>query len=169
MSPQHWAQTQKDTKPTIITLEITNHVSSTLKWKQGKFTKTVMLNANSNIATFRLAPGFREFEVYEAVAVFTAATDSNPLIAEQVHIIDDDEIRYCKTTNPWKVRPKQHHPRTVDMDLNKHISNPSDDMNIPIVQPTKDEEVITDEALILTYHRQFEKTYHLDAFKTWKN
>ena len=112
MSPQYWAQTQKDTKTTPGTLEVTKYMSTTLKWKQGKFTRTVMLSANSNVTTFRLAPEFREFEVYEAVSSFIAATDSNPIIAEQVHIIEGDEIPYGTTTNRWKVQPKQHHPRS---------------------------------------------------------
>ena len=100
LSPQHCDQTQKDTQETPGTMEITNHVSSTLKWKQGQYKRTAMLSKNSNIAIFWLPLGFREFEAYEATAGFTEANDSQPIIADQVHMIEDDEIPYCKPTNP---------------------------------------------------------------------
>ena len=34
LSPQHYDHTQKNTKPTPCTMEITEYISSTLHWKQ---------------------------------------------------------------------------------------------------------------------------------------
>ena len=65
LSPQHWAQTQNDTKPISGTREFTDHKSCTLQWKQRQFQRTVTLNHRSNVASFRMAPGFRKFEEYE--------------------------------------------------------------------------------------------------------
>ena len=112
-----------------------------------------MLSAISNVSTFWLAPRFREFEAYEAVADFTAETDSNSLISDQVHIIEDDEILCCKPTHSWKVQPQQDHPRKVSIDLTTQITNPSKNRDIPIVQPNNDEEGMTYEALLLRCHK----------------
>ena len=79
-----------------------------------------MISKHNNVATFWLAPGFREFEAYEATAGFHKASDSHPFIAEQVHIIENDETSYSKPANPWKSKPQQAHPRGVDMDLIKY-------------------------------------------------
>ena len=90
-SPQHWDQVQNCYKPNPSTMEITNHQSRTLHWKQGKFKRTVMLSKHNNVATFWLAPGFRKFEAYEATVGSNEATDSHPFIADQVHIREEDE------------------------------------------------------------------------------
>ena len=41
------------------------------------------------------------------------------------------------------------------MDLSQEIVNPQQHWAIPIVKPTQDEEGMSDEALLLRYHRQF--------------
>ena len=61
LSPQHWAQSQRDTKPKPGTKEVTTHDTCTLKWKQGKFKRTTKLSKLNNVAIFWLALGFREF------------------------------------------------------------------------------------------------------------
>ena len=100
LSPQHQAQAQKDIKSNPGTMETTKHQSSTLHWKQGKFKRTVMLSKHNNVTTFWITHGFREFEAYDATAGFHEVTNSHPFIADQVNIIEEDEISYCKPTNP---------------------------------------------------------------------
>ena len=51
--------------------------------------KTVILSKNSNVATFWLAHGFREFESNEANTGFIEVNNSQPIIVDQVHIIED--------------------------------------------------------------------------------
>ena len=64
-----------------------------------------MLSKHNNVATFWLAPRFSQFEAYEATAGFHEASDSHSFIAEEVHIIGDDNAFYCKTTNLLKGQP----------------------------------------------------------------
>ena len=59
LSPQHWAQTQKDRKPTAGTGSETLDDKITLFWKQWKCKLTVPLGRNDNVATFTLADGFK--------------------------------------------------------------------------------------------------------------
>ena len=105
-------------------METTNHLSSTLQWCQGKYKRTITLSKHNNVATFWLAPGYRQFEAYEATAGFHKATDSKPFIAEEVHIIQDDDTSYRKTTNPWNTPTKQDQPRKVNMDITQDMVNP---------------------------------------------
>jgi hypothetical protein len=58
LSPQHWAQTQKDRNPTAGTGSETLDDKITLFWKQRKCKLTVPLGRNDNVATFTLADGF---------------------------------------------------------------------------------------------------------------
>ena len=89
LSPQHWAQTQKDFKPISGTKEITDHQTTVLYWKQMKFQKTVPLSSTNNVATFYMAPRFREFEAYKVKAGFK--DDNKLILTEPVNIIEDDE------------------------------------------------------------------------------
>ena len=91
LSLQHWSQCQKDTKPTPGTLETTTHDTCTLQWDQQKYKRTVKLSKLNNVATFRLAPGFRQFEAYAATAGFHTHDNEYPIIAKEAHIIEDDE------------------------------------------------------------------------------
>ena len=100
-------------------MKATNHQSSTLHWKQGKFRGTVMISKHNNVAILWLAPGFREFDTYETATSFHEATDSHPFITNQMHIIEEDKTSYCKTANLWKSEPQYTLPRKVDIDLMK--------------------------------------------------
>ena len=81
-------------------METTNHMSSTLHWKQVKYKRTIILSKHNNTATFWLAPRFKRNEAYEATVGFQKSFDSHPFIVEEVHIIEEDETSYYKTTDP---------------------------------------------------------------------
>ena len=68
-----------------------------------------MLSKHNNAATLWLAPEFREFDAYEATTGFHKASYSHIFIYEEVHVIEDDEIPYCKPNNPWKGKPLRTH------------------------------------------------------------
>ena len=94
MSPQHWAQTQKDRKPTFGTGEWTDAEKCVLYWDQKCYKKTIYLDTGrSNVATMRLAPGYHAFKAFcaEAEVDDIFGYDFNPLIAEAAEISDDDE------------------------------------------------------------------------------
>ena len=112
-----------------------------------------MLSKQNNIATFWLAPGFRKFEAYEATAGFQKISDSHPFIPEEMHIIEDDETSYYKTTNPCKNQTLHAQPRKVNIDLTQEMENLKQHWSIPVVKLTHDEEGTSDEALLLRYHR----------------
>jgi len=64
LSPQHWAKTQKDTKPLQGTgSDINAHVAS-LCWQQRKYKLTAPLSPEENTATFYLALGHGKFEAF---------------------------------------------------------------------------------------------------------
>ena len=50
---------------------------------------------------------------------FHESTNSHLFIEEQIHIIEEDDISYCKPVNHWKFQPLHVHPRKVDMELTK--------------------------------------------------
>ena len=87
--------------------------------EKGKYKQIVMLSKHNNVATLWLVSGFREIEAYEAAADFTEAINSETIIEEQVHIIDDDEAPYNKLTHPWEVQHLHAHPRKLAINLNK--------------------------------------------------
>ncbi|GAX15565.1 hypothetical protein FisN_3Hu032 [Fistulifera solaris] len=67
-SPQHWAKSQKDTKPRAGTGETTTHDTCTLFWDQRRYKKTVPLDHRTNVATFCLASGYSQYHAFCAEA-----------------------------------------------------------------------------------------------------
>ena len=110
---------------------------------------------HNNVATFWLAPGYRQFEAYEATVDFQNKTDSQSFIAEEEHIIKDDETFYCNPTNLWTNKSQHDQPRHVNMDLTQEMVNLQQHWVIRLLNPAQDEEGISDEGLLLRYHRQF--------------
>ena len=125
LSPQHWAKTQKDTKPTAGTMETTDHKKVILQWKQRQFKRTVPIHPSDNVATFRLAPGFKAYATFCQEADFNNSDHHDPLTAEEMHVIPDEDkedstVPHQPPPSPWK--PSQATPdppttpHTVDMD-----------------------------------------------------
>ena len=82
LSPQHWAQTQKDRKPTFGTGEWTDAEKCVLYCDQKWYKKTIYLDTGrSNVATMRLAPGYHAFKAFcaEAEVDDIFGYDFNPL------------------------------------------------------------------------------------------
>ena len=61
LSPQHWAQTQKDKVPIQGTGETTNANEVTLYWKQRAFKKTRPISTKNNVATFMTTAGYKKY------------------------------------------------------------------------------------------------------------
>ena len=94
LSPQHWAQQQRDRKPTYGTGETTDEEKCVLFWKQKKFNKTVYLDRKrSNVATMRLAPGYNDFNAFctEIGIESDVKYEFNPIIAKPAAVSDDEE------------------------------------------------------------------------------
>ena len=92
LSPQHWAKTQADTKPTRGTGETTYHNECKLFWNQGKNTLHIPLTKKTNVATFYQAPGYKKFIAFCTEA--GAQDQDNDPIASPLQIIplEDDEV-----------------------------------------------------------------------------
>jgi hypothetical protein len=89
LSPQHWAQTQKD--KTNGTGSETLHDKVTLFWNGHKNKLTIPLGKDDNVATMQTAPGFRKFEAFCPTAGFGVDDHNNPIVASETLIVTDDE------------------------------------------------------------------------------
>ena len=90
LSPKHWAKS-KQRKDRADTGEHTNAYQCKLYWgDNGKYTLTIPLTQNTNIATFSLAPGYRNFNIYcKEAAIVDADDEKNPITVS--NDTDDEE------------------------------------------------------------------------------
>jgi hypothetical protein len=92
LSPQHWAQTQKDFKPIQGTGSTTDAKSVTLFWNQRKNKLTIPLGRGDNVASFHLASGYTKFAAFCAQAETDYEKEQdNPLICQPAQVVSDDE------------------------------------------------------------------------------
>jgi hypothetical protein len=155
LSPQHWAQTQKDRHPIEGTGEDTNGNRTLLYWNQHKHKLTTPLSKNSNVATFYLAPGYSNHQAFCAEAGIDLKTeDTDPIIASTVVTDDEEEDsledldfgseRWHKSTTERKVRFGATNPdstRVHDTSRDQSSQNPPSILRTPVtasgsVQPT---------------------------------
>jgi hypothetical protein len=68
LSPQHWAETQKGTKPIQGTGSETDARQVTLFWNQRKNKLTILLGKSDNVATFLSAAGYQKCSAFLAEA-----------------------------------------------------------------------------------------------------
>ena len=90
LSPQHWAQAQRDGKPIEGTGSETTREVCKLYWKQRRFQLTVPRDKETNVFTFRLAPGYNKYHAFTVIAGKQHDDDDNPIIAAP-SIVSDDE------------------------------------------------------------------------------
>lgn len=74
------------------------------------------LSKTITVATFRLAPGYRTFGAYSAVAGFNKADKLCPILCQEVNIIEANDTEYCKPANTWQADTAKS--RKITMDLN---------------------------------------------------
>jgi hypothetical protein len=92
LSPQHWAQTQRDRKPIQGTGSETLDNKVTLFWNQRKCRRTVHLGKADNVATFLLADGFERFTAFCAKAEVDYKNEQvDPVICMPAQMVSDDE------------------------------------------------------------------------------
>ena len=97
LSPQHWATTQlqikgkKKTKTTGYG-EATYHDRCELFWNDRKNKLTVKMGANDNVATFYLAPGYKQFGLFcQKCEIDYDKSQEEPLTTMPAGIVSDDE------------------------------------------------------------------------------
>jgi hypothetical protein len=92
LSPQHWAQTQAKSRKELTKCgERTDGNKSVLFWDNGSSTRTIELGKRDNVATFSLAPGYRNYECFCCEAGLTHETEAEGPVALPSGIISDDE------------------------------------------------------------------------------
>jgi hypothetical protein len=92
LSPQHWAQTQKDRRPMQGTGSETLDNRVTLFWNQRMCKRTVHLGKSDNVATFSLADGFERFPAFCAKAEADYGNEQvDPVICQPAQTVSDDE------------------------------------------------------------------------------
>ena len=166
LSPQHWAKHQQDTKPFIGTRSITSHETVTLQWGQRQYKRTIPLDKGTNVATFRLAPGYKTFSVFCAEAGLDSDTnDADPLMVNETHFISEDEPEPGterpdgNQPNPWEnqLATDNPTPTPTPFDLDMTNAKTTTHHGIPIVEDDEDlpKQYTTDEALLLHYHHKF--------------
>ena len=90
LSPQHWAQTRPGNDK-LGTGEDTNAHTTTLYWNDKSSKRTVPLDRDgSNVATFRLSPGFAKFHAY------CAETGSDPSPQREMDPLTVNDMRAVK-------------------------------------------------------------------------
>jgi hypothetical protein len=136
-SPQHWAQTQKDTKSGIGSETLRDTV--TLFWNDRKNKVTVPLGKTDNVATFYTAPGYSKFEAFcSTVELDYNQEQDHPIIAYETLIVsddnDDNQIESAnKSTDKESIDIQQEEwckPVGTNFDLNFKLSNGSNELNI---------------------------------------
>jgi hypothetical protein len=152
LSPQHWARTLKKNlrPPKSVAPESTYHDRIVLRWgSQRPSTKTVFLDQDTNVASFPLAPGYRQFDLYCAEAKIDFDTEqTNPLVMHSVAIIEDDEDAVVPTSSPdYNVaEPKQ---TSFNLDGPKHSNAPV------LIEDEEDRQATNVSAEFLLYHQKF--------------
>jgi hypothetical protein len=163
LSPQHWAQTQKDAKPKQGTGSETVGDRVTLFWKQRKHKLTIPLSRYNNVATFNLAPGYTKFMGFCAEAeVDYAAEQLDPIICYPAQTVSDDEAEpddddvyeQPASADSGSASSKQAHdewatPTNFDLDGKQQANAPI------IIEDEEDRQPTNQAAELLRYHHQF--------------
>ena len=99
LSPYNWAQAQATTKHQRRSYgEHTNGNECVLYWDNGSSKRTIELGRFNNVATFSLAPGYENNQLFCCEAALDDQSDSNPIalpvgiISDDEHNADDDEV-----------------------------------------------------------------------------
>lgn len=185
LNPQHWACTQTNSNNRATNGERTDAHQCILFWESGRHDqRTINLGRRDNVATFTLAPGFRNFEAFcceaglsdptqdpIALPIGTISddeTENTDSDAESVLTAEDQEGDNASESNPLEA-PTSHESDTdftntatlVDFQLNGPTSTPSEGEGTTSV--TSATNVIVDEegrqpgdlAELLQLHHQF--------------
>jgi hypothetical protein len=118
LSPQHWAKMlplhRRPTKG--IAPEMTFHDRVELRWDGNQSMKTIFLDAQTNVATFTLAPDYQDYKAFCALAGEDDDDDNHPYCIEAEIVSDDEdhdseqEHEYHDSDDddsvPWPTQPR---------------------------------------------------------------
>ena len=159
LSPQHWAQEQRDNHPTEGTGSETNSKQVTLFWNQRKHRLTVPLSEHNNCATFHLAPGYSKYVAFCAESGVDIDTyDQDPIVHDTQVVTDDeesiesDDVELETSEEEWKPGNKP-----VRFDLDHHTEHTSNcDGKAPAVEEEEEDKQPSNHAAqLLRLHHKF--------------
>ena len=164
LSPQHWAQTQAANKKNRENCgERTNGNGCELFWGNGH-TKSIKLG-NDNVATFPMAPGFKQFAIFcHEAGIDSTSDDTVAMPAGIISDSDDDEedglsrSTQMQQTNPWVPSTTTEKRTSGLFNINGPESTKVTQLPEPLPNIVPDEESrqpITDMSQLLTLHHQY--------------
>jgi hypothetical protein len=171
LSPQHWAQAQKDEKPIQGTGETTTSTHVDMFWGQREHHLRVPVGKTNNVATFYLAPGIQRYMGFCAEADINLATeDTDPIIADSTLVSDDEEDTNRDTGVPsatrdwnrdWRPAPSSTHdsgseaaqPTSTSFDLDGPPSE-GETTKPQVIDDEEDRQPTNIAAELLRYHQR---------------
>jgi hypothetical protein len=162
LSPQHWAQSQTASRKKRQTCgERTDGNGCELYWGDG-FTKRIKLGID-NVATFPMAPGFKQFAIFCQEAGIDAT--SNETIAMPAGIIsdsDDDEEEESlndrkRRQAPWTATKSNSDPKSTFEVNGPQVTNDTQPQeSLPNIIPDEEyRQPVSEMSQLLALHHQY--------------
>jgi Reverse transcriptase (RNA-dependent DNA polymerase) len=161
LSPQHWAKMlplhRRPSKG--IAPEMTYHDRVELRWDGDTSIKTVLLDVNTNVATFTLAPDYTDYKAFWALADEDGNDDDHPFCID-AEVISDDEYEsendneYADDDDDASIMPIPTQPRVASF----HLDGPSTYTNTKapvIIEDEEERQINSASAEFLRYHQKF--------------
>jgi len=115
LSPQHWAQEADDHFPLMNGITSTTQArSELLRWSQGKFQRTVMMDPETNTPRFRSASGTIRYRAFEAEFRRINKHEAHHFGCQCHHVCNRMENR--QYSSPI-MKPQAHEPHLVKDNL----------------------------------------------------
>ena len=157
LSPQHWAKELKKQNPKLREepKEVTYRNRVELSW--GEATKTIFLDPNTNVATFRSASGYKAFDAFCAEAEIDGDSDIHPLCMD-TNIISDDE-EFAGYEDVGRDERAQDETEYEDIGLSPSglpsTASGKDKQRSVLVEDELEMKILETEAELLQYHYRF--------------
>ena len=163
LSPQHWAQAQPGKGKRDGTGETTTALKTTLFWNNGTSTRTVPIDRDStNVATFRLSPGYTRFHAYcaEFNQEPSRAMEMDPISANEAGVVSDDESDGESTAaeDPSSGWNSEGDLPTKHTEINLNGSTPEGEAPPAIITDEEDRIPDNPTAMLLRMHYSFGHT-----------
>jgi hypothetical protein len=165
LSPQHWAKSlPPHRRPSNnVAPEMTFHDRVELRWDKDASVKTIMLDPNTNVATFTLAPDYKDFQAFctladmndddecdnqpmcSAVEIVSDSEDESDEVDHEKH--EDDDVDEDETILPTQ-------PRNTSFDLDGPSAYTNQRLPV-VIEDEEDRQPTNVSAEFLRYHQKF--------------
>jgi transposase InsO family protein len=170
-SPQHWAQTRKGVDKRGGAGEVTTAINTTLFWENGKYKRTIPIDRDgNNVATFRLSPGYKNYEKYcGEIGLDDEEKSDEPitltdlgLTCQEASLISDDErepeLETKKDETTEWVEPDQTNNKAREFDLNGPETEEGKEVAPAVILDEEDRIEESPTAELLKIHHAYDHT-----------